>query len=316
MKLLRLDDNFTSLPQSIVTVGNFDGVHRGHALLLSEVVKRAREANVCSVAVTFDPHTRSVVFPELSQMTLTTLEEKAALIEGFGIDYLVVIPFDNEFRQLSATQFAEQILIKKLNALGWVMGEGHSVGKNHSGGKNFLHQVMSKYHINTFVVSLYKQDETVISSTQIRKLIIEGKIQKAVEGLSHPYLITVSRVEGTKTGTKLGYPTLNFRKPSSQKVIPPAGVYAAELEFKDRKVQGALYFGNCPTFSNRDIHFEFHVFEFGVDEPHYGEHCNLWLHRFIRSDISFSQESQLSEQITKDINEIREYFSQETHSWS
>ncbi|KMQ50679.1 Riboflavin kinase [Chitinispirillum alkaliphilum] len=309
---LGINDKLPPGQKSIVTVGNFDGVHKGHAILIDEVVKRCKAEDARSVVVTFNPHTRSVVYPELSQMLITTQDEKEILIESFGVDYLLVIPFNEQFSRLPSEDFVRTILADKLNCKGWVMGEGHSVGKNRCGKKNLLPEVVSKYHIKTIIANLYTQEDMVISSTQIRKLIIEGRISDAVALLGHPYLIRVQRTVGTKVGTKLGYPTLNFRKPSSQKVIPPAGVYAAELNFSGSKIQGALYFGNCPTFPDRDTHFEFHAFDLGNTEPINGEWCNIWLHRFIRKDIVFSNESELTVQIAQDINDIKEYFSQET----
>ncbi|MFP4013282.1 MAG: riboflavin biosynthesis protein RibF [Chitinispirillaceae bacterium] len=315
MKIIGLQDSLPSSEKSVVTVGNFDGVHRGHTFLIRQITRLAQEKGLRSVVVTFDPHTRSVVYPELYQMILTTFEEKASLISDLGVDYLLRIPFNEEFRGLSAEQFLERILINKLHVSDWMMGEGHSVGKDRAGGKKFLHSVTGKYHINVFTADLDTESETVISSTQIRKLIVEGRIADAVAMLGHPYLISAERTEGMKIGTRLGYPTLNFKKPSSQKVIPPAGVYAAELELRGRRVQGALYFGDCPTYSKRDIHFEFHAFNLDNQDPAVGETVHIWLHRHIRADVAFSEECELVDQITQDINEIRNFFSQETQKW-
>ncbi len=315
MKRLGIDDSLPCGQKSIVTVGNFDGVHKGHATLFNEVVKRSVANGACSVAITFEPNTKSVVYPELSPMLITTLDEKEILIESFGLDYLMVIPFDEDFRQLSPQEFVSNILVGKLRATGWVMGEGHSVGKDRRGGKNFLPEVVDKYHINMFTANLCTQDETVISSTKIRKLIVEGRITQAVDILGHPYLICVQRISGTKTGTKLGYPTINFRKPSSQKVIPPAGVYAAELEIRGVRIQGALYYGDCPTFTDRNIHFEFHALSFQGDEPRLDEWCRIWLHKFIRKDEPFGSEEVLRERIAQDIEDIKSFFYRREKTW-
>ncbi|MFP4162431.1 MAG: riboflavin biosynthesis protein RibF [Chitinispirillaceae bacterium] len=315
MKIISLQDILPSSQKSVVTVGNFDGVHRGHSILIHHITRLAREKDLKSVVVTFNPHTRSVLYPELPQMILTTFEEKATLIGDMGVDYLLKVPFDEQFRRLSPEQFLERILINQLHASYWVMGEGHSVGKDRSGGKKFLHSASGKYHITIFTADLDTESETVISSTQIRKLIVEGRIADAVAMLGHPYLISAERTEGVKIGTRLGYPTLNFKKPSSHKVIPPAGVYAAELQLRGKRIQGALYFGDCPTYSKREIHFEFHAFNLGDQDPLMGETVHIWLHRYIRADIAFSDECGLVDQITQDINEIRNFFSQEIQKW-
>ncbi|MDR0307707.1 MAG: hypothetical protein LBI42_12835 [Chitinispirillales bacterium] len=311
MKIITQRDTQPENLRTAVTVGNFDGVHSGHSFLIKKTVDIAHSEGIASVAVTFDPHTRNVLYPQLSSTLLTTFEEKAALIENLGVDYLLRIDFNEKFKRLGAEQFIEQILSKQLHASDWVMGEGHSVGRDRAKGKKNLHFEAAKYHISIFTAALETVDETVISSTQIRKLINEGRVSSAVAMLGHPYLIMVERSEGLKIGTRLGYPTLNFQKPRSQKVIPPSGVYAAEADLGGRKTKGALYFGDCPTYRGREIHFEFHALEFGDKEPVVGEAVNVWLHCFIRPDTAFMEESALVNQITEDINNIKKYFSQE-----
>ena len=311
MKIISLHDALPENFRSVVTIGNFDGVHSGHCRLIRHTVDLAASRGAASVVVTFDPHTRNVLYPQLSPMLLTTFNEKASLMENLGVDYLLRIDFNEKFKQLKSEEFIEQVLFKQLRACDWVMGEGHSVGRDRAGGKKILHSEAAKYHINMFTAVLAAIDETIISSTQIRKLINEGRIGDAVTMLGHPYLITVERSEGLKIGTKLGYPTLNFNKPRSQKVIPPSGVYAAEVDLNGKKTAGALYFGDCPTYRGREVHFEFHALEFDNSEPVVGEAVNVWLHRFIRPDIAFSEERALINQITEDINNIKIFFSQE-----
>jgi len=312
MKILGPEQNITDNEKTVVTVGNFDGVHRGHIALFSELSKRARDKGCKSVVVTFEPHTREVLYPELPVELLTTFEEKATLIEQCGIDYVMKIPFTQEFSELSPDQFVETILIDKLHATDWVMGEGHAVGKNRSGGKKFLHEAMGRYHITIFAADLYTRNTTVVSSTQIRKLIVEGRIAEAVGMLGHPYLITTERVEGIKLGVKLGFPTLNFRKPPSQKVLPPPGVYAASLSHGAANWNGALYFGECPTFTHREAHFEFHALALDRGTPpEPGERAHLWLYEFIRGDMGFADAQELAARIKKDIIKIRTIFTQE-----
>lgn len=311
MKIISQHEPLPENIKTVVTIGNFDGVHQGHRILINRTVEIAKSKGAKSVVVTFDPHTRNVLYPELPVMLLTTFEEKAALIENLSVDYLLRINFDEHFSGLEQDQFIKQVLFKQLHACDWVMGEGHSVGKNRAFGKKNLHSEAAKYHINIFTAILAAFDETVISSTQVRKLINEGRVQDAVAMLGHPYLITVEREKGLKIGTRIGYPTFNFKKPPLQKVIPPVGVYAAEIDIDGKKTKGALYFGDCPTFTGREIHFEFHALEVCDREPAVGEAVNLWLHRFIRPDMAFTDEKALAGQIKDDTNNIKTYFSQE-----
>jgi riboflavin kinase/FMN adenylyltransferase len=356
MKIITENDPVPEGLKTVVTVGNFDGVHRGHARLIARAVGLARERGAAAAAVTFEPHTRSVVYPELSTMLLTTFAEKAALMAKMGVDCLFCLNFDEKFRLTGQDEFVEKVLAERLNASAWVMGEGHHVGRDRGGGKKNLHFVCGKYHINTFAEPPEIEGEAVISSTRIRGLVAEGRMEEAARMLGRPYLIAAERVRGVGVATKnLKCPTLNFRRPEAGKVIPPAGVYAAEVEIiggarvgvntggisanginangigadgintddisaggisakKNRRLFGALYFGDCPTYANRDTHFEFHALNFGgadFIEPAAGEGVRLWLHKFIRPNIAFPSESALKGQIALDVNEIKKIFSEE-----
>ncbi|HUI92100.1 MAG TPA: riboflavin biosynthesis protein RibF [Chitinivibrionales bacterium] len=311
MKLIPYQKLPKSIKASVVTVGNFDGVHRGHAALISEVVKRAKEKGLASVIVTFDPHTRTVVSPESAQPVLSTLEEKAFLIGKLGADYLAWIPFNREFAETSSSDFVEKVIVGKLRAREWVMGEQHTFGKKQAGNKNFLQSGTGRNHIYVLPVAPLKLRETVVSSTEIRRKLLEGGVEEAVAMLGHPYLVSAARISGMQQGTKLGFPTLNFSRPSADKVLPPPGVYAAVLEHGARKWQGAFYFGNCPTFSNRDFHLEFHEFDFTGEVPGEGETAHLWLHGLVRKDMQFAKQDKLVAQMKKDVDAIKNFFAGE-----
>jgi len=322
MKIINEHDAPAGL-RTVATIGNFDGVHRGHARLIARTTGLARGSGAASAVVTFRPHTRSVVYPELSTMLLTTQYEKAALMAEMGVDYVFWVDFDEKFRDMEQEEFIEKILAGQLGAAGWVMGEGHHVGRNRADGKKNLHFVCGKYNINIFTEPLEVFGGAVISSTRIRALVSEGRITEAAAMLGRPYLIAAERVSGVNVAEKLGSPTMNFRRPEAGKVIPPAGVYAAEIEVRgvgvDKKyLTGALYFGGCPTYAGRETHFEFHALRFdkeSIVEPAIGEITHLWLHKYIRPDIAFQNESALSAQIKQDVNEIKKYFSQEMLEW-
>jgi riboflavin kinase/FMN adenylyltransferase len=322
--------------KTVVTVGNFDGVHRGHARLIARAVGLARETGAVAVAVTFEPHTRKVVYPELSTMLLTTMSERAALMAGMGVDYLFLARFDERFREMGQTEFVEKILAGRLRASAWVMGEGHHVGRGREGGNKNLHFVCGKYHINTYSEPPELYGGAMISSTRIRALVGEGRLREAREMLGRPYLIAAERVRGLHIASeRLGCPTLNFKMPEAGKVLPPPGVYAAELEIsgsginavdtnndsfnvygvnidnKNDRLYGALYFGDCPTYEGREAHFEFHAINFdrgNVAEPAAGESVSLWLREYIRPGIAFPNEEALKVQIELDVDKIKKVF--------
>jgi riboflavin kinase/FMN adenylyltransferase len=309
MRILTINDSLAPSERSVVTVGNFDGVHLGHQMLLREVGVRARSKGLVSVAVTFEPHTRQVASDLPLYPILSTFEEKVRLIEQLPIDCLVRIPFNDAMSRKSPEDFIEEILVNKLNCTEWVMGQGHAVGNNRTGNENFLRFIQGKYHFSTFVADLRTVEGHAVSSTQIRGHIMHGRIADAALLLGHPYLVLVERTTGRKLGTQLGYPTLNFKSPPSQKVIPPCGVYAAEMEYRGRREQGALYFGDCPTLrEKREVHFEFFSFNRGESGPSEGESASLWLHSFLRSDRQFASTADLTAGIAVDVETAKTFF--------
>jgi len=314
MNLINYKNLPSSVTGSVVSVGNFDGIHKGHETLIKDVVRRAREKGLASVIVTFEPHTRIVVQPQLEQPVLSTLEEKAVLLERFGVDYLAWIHFNAEFAALSAADFAEKVIAGALRAQEWVMGEQHTFGHDHSGNKNFLQASMGRNHIYIFPVAPLALGDIVVSSTEIRKKVVEGSIQEAVALLGHPYLVSAKRVSGIQKGSQMGFPTLNFARPTGNKVLPPPGVYAATLEHKAKKWRGAFYVGSCPTFSNRDFHLEFHEFDYSGEVPGEGETAHLWLHTLVRKDAAFASEGALVQQIKKDVTFIQNFFEEKENA--
>jgi len=310
MQLLHYQSLPKSITSSVISVGNFDGIHRGHELLIREVVKRAKDAGIASIIVTFDPHTRSVV-NDAVQPVLSTLEEKAVLLERLGVDYLAWIPFNAAFAALSPAEFLENVVKKEFRASEMVMGEQHTFGSKQAGDKNFLQSEAGRNHINIFAISTLTGGDLVISSTEIRKSLLAGLVSDSVEMLGHPYLISGTRVRGIQKGTELGVPTINFKLPTAHKVLPPSGVYAAELEYKKEKSTGALYIGDCPTFDNRDFHLEFHALNFSGHAPEAGETGCVWVHEMIRPDARFESQNELVIQMNKDVVSINNFFAGE-----
>lgn len=316
MRILTVNDTLAQDELSVLTVGNFDGVHRGHRKLLMEIVRRAAEKRVKSAAVTFEPHTRLVALNEKGYSLLTTFEEKAALIELIGVDYLMLVPFDEFMSRKEPADFIEEYLVRKLHMTEWVLGHGHAIGRNRTGNEKLLRMMGSKYHFIPSIVDLLAWDGSTVSSTQIRDFITQGRIAEAVMRLGHPYLISVEHTAGRKIGTKLGYPTLNFKSPPARKVIPLPGVYAAELEYRGRLEKGALYFGDCPTLhEEREVHFEFHSFYRGSEELVQGDRVLLWLHSFVRPDSVFPGTEELARTIAGDIETVKTFFQKEKGPW-
>jgi len=303
----------TKIPDStVIALGNFDGVHNGHRVLIEKIVSRAKQLRVKSCIVTFEPHTREVI--QKSCVTkLTTTSEKMVLFENFGVDICVVIPFDEGFAKMGKDEFSREILQKQLGCVELISGKNQHYGNKKCAylQKN-PHLSCGKNDFTDAVISLYGENNAVVSSTQIRKLLLTARVDEAVNLLGHPYLIMGTRIRGERVGTVIGYPTLNFTSPPvMEKIVPPSGVYVAEVTFNKSSLKGCLYYGDCPTFGNRELHLEFFSLDEVTLEPTVGGECALWLHRFIRRDKKFNSPKELVEQINADVEIIKRYFFKE-----
>lgn len=307
MQVITLANDTQLQHPTVMTMGNFDGIHMGHRVLLEKLVSRAQQMRVSSVVVTFEPHTREVVRGD-KVPRLSTLEEKVVLLEPFNIDYLVVIPFNKEIAFLGKEEFRENVLKKQLNVTEFIMGEDHRFGRNRSSEEKDLSFRDEKNHFSHIKIKLYGENSITAGSTEIRDFLVNGEISEAVNMLGHPYLVLGNRVRGKQIGTKLGYPTLNFTSPPSQKIVPPAGVYVAEVEFRTVRLKGCLYYGDCPTFGERELHFEFFSLDLVEQEPEVGEVCQIWIHQFIRNEIAFESSDTLVAQIERDVKTIKNFF--------
>lgn len=307
MQILRLHEGDRLELSSVVTMGNFDGVHMGHRILLEKLVCRAQQKHLVSVVVTFEPHTREVVTGE-EVPRLSTAREKELLLEEYGVDYLVEISFSPHYMAMGKEQFQQQVLIGQLSMKEFVSGEDHRFGnKKAESAKSTASKVENA--ILSTAIKLYGENGVVAGSREIRDHLAKGEVEAAVTMLGHPYLIVAKRVRGKQIGSENGYPTLNFKSnPQSSKIIPPAGVYAAEVQYQGQKLKGCLYYGDCPTYGDRDLHFEFYSLDLITVDPDVDEECLLWLHKHVRLDRAFSSTQALVTQITKDVETIKRYF--------
>jgi len=296
------------LPEkTIAALGNFDGVHNGHRILIEKVLLRAKQLRVKSCIVTFEPHTREVV-QKSCVIKLTTTDEKLLLFENLGVDICVIIPFDQKMLEMPKDEFQREILQKQLNCIEFISGENQKYGNLQKNPPN----TFGKNDFPDAVISLYGENNTIVSSTEIRKLLLAARVDEAVNLLGHPYLIMGTRIRGKQLGTVLGYPTLNFTSPSvMEKIVPPSGVYVAEVSYGKHSLKGCLYYGDCPTFGNRELHIEFFSLDEIISDPAVGGECALWLHRFIRRDKKFDSQEELVEQISADVKIIKRYFFKE-----
>jgi riboflavin kinase/FMN adenylyltransferase len=299
MKIFRkIEDIIRPLTNACVTIGNFDGVHRGHQQLFATVVNKARSINGTSVAITFDPHPLQILLPDGIKL-ISTCQQKEELIGLSGIDVLLVIPFTKEFAKMTADTFVADLLVKKLGVKELVVGYDYAFGKGRSGNIDFLKKQGSLYNFEVTVVEACYLGNQLVSSTKIRELVREGKMTAARELLGRCYQIRGTvRVGKQRGGKVIGFPTANL-KFNEEDLVPKHGVYVTQVFCEGRYYGGILNIGYNPTFGEEQLVAETHIFDFNEDI--YGKPIKVNLLKFLRSEKKFSGPQELAEQIGKDV---------------
>ncbi len=301
MKIHHSLDNFDAR-SPVVTIGTFDGLHKGHQVILERLKNLATKINGETVVFTFYPHPRVVTSPnEDSLRLLTTKDEKTELFRKYGIDHLIIYPFDKAFASLTYTEFVEDILVKKIGTKCLVVGYDHKFGKNREGGFEYLKKCAEKYNFSIEKMDALSTGEGEnISSTKIRAALQEGDIKTANHYFGHEFTLHGTVVKGKQLGRKMGFPTANIESSDKHKIIPGYGVYAVKVEFDGKTFNGMLNIGTRPTFNknadNRSI--EVNIFNFSGDI--YGKKLTLCFVDKIRDEKKFPGIESLVEQLKKD----------------
>ncbi len=287
-------------PDSVVTVGTFDGVHAGHRAIMDTLVRKAKEREARSVVVTFDPHPREIIDPRDDGIKLlTTLQERREILEELGIDRMVVIPFDRDFSLLSSEEFVRNIIHQKIGVQEFVIGYDHHFGRNREGTIETIEELGRELGFDAYVVSKKEVGAKTVSSTAIRKALSEeGDVEQAASFLQRPYRLNGMVIHGDKRGHKIGYPTANIRPQDNRKIIPRDGVYAVKLRFEGEWYGGMMNIGTRPTFEGSDRTLEVNIFDF--DEEIYGREVQVRFLRRIRDEMKFDGVEALKEQLAKD----------------
>lgn len=292
--------------ETIITIGNFDGIHLGHKALIQETFKLSQILNAKPVIVSFDPHPRMVLFPKSEFKLLTTLEEKIYLLSELGVNSLTLIPFTQTLSDLSPDLFVQEYIVDKLKAKGVVVGFNFRFGKEKMGNVEYLEKIAQKYNFIVKAVSPVISNGIIVSSSAIRNFIEKAEIEKANQLLGRPYLILGKVIKGKGRGRVLGFPTANIEV-SPQKMLPPAGVYAVWVTVKKKKFKGALNIGKRPTFEEKDLSTEVHILNF--EGEIYGEVIKIEIIKPIRKEIKFSSMEELKVQIKEDCKLVEKILS-------
>ncbi len=302
---MQVHNDINQLPEfrrAVLTIGSFDGVHRGHQKILAKVREEAAQVGGESIVITFHPHPRLVVDPGSEHIRLlTTIEEKIHLLRQYGIDHLVVVPFTLEFAQMSADEYIESFLIGRFHPHTVVIGYDHRFGHNRQGDINFMKWYGRKAGFRVVEIPPQLVDEVAVSSTRIREAIRTGDIRTANKLLGHYFPIIGPVVHGKKMGRELGFPTANVEVREKEKLLPPDGIYAAFVTYKNKRHKAALYIGRRPTVDGgRARAVEVHIFDFNKEIYH--DRLIVEVVDFIRPDQRFESADALRQQIQRDLD--------------
>lgn len=286
-------------------MGTFDGVHIGHKALIQKAVTQAQESHKKTVVVTYEPHPQTVVSPQNAPLLLTTLEEKIPLIEQSGIDELIIINFDQEFANLTARKFIDEILVGKLNPGHLMVGYNHAFGKNREGKVDNLKEASQIYNFKLEIVDPVDTQGEVISSSKIRRELTLGHFTRASQMLGHPYPIFGTVIYGSGLGKTLGYPTANLSVPEG-KLLPKAGVYSGRVRVGEKFYYSMVYIGTKPTLQQKEVFVEVHIFDLEGDL--YDQKLSLHLEEYVREDRKFESLAELKTQIQRDEILVKQYY--------
>ncbi|MCE3280583.1 MAG: riboflavin kinase/FMN adenylyltransferase [Bacteroidetes bacterium] len=297
--------DFKDVKNPVVTTGTFDGVHLGHQKIINRLKDVAREENGETVLITFYPHPRMVLFPEDNDLKLiNTQEEKIELLEQYGIDHLIIIPFTKEFSRLTSVEFVRNILVNQIRTKRLVIGYNHHFGRNREGSFEHLKEYGPLYGFEVEEIPAKDIDSIEISSTKIRNALQTGDVKTAASYLGHEFSLTGRVVDGKKIGRQIGYPTANIFVEDKYKIIPEDGVYAVKVRHDNRMYGGMLNIGNNPTVNGKHKTIEVNIFDFNKEI--YEENATIYFIERLRDEVKFNGLEELTEQLAIDkINSLK-----------
>lgn len=298
-----LPENVTG---TVVTVGTFDGVHLGHRAILREIERRAEARGLHSVLLTFDRHPLTVVRPEHAPPLLTTPNEKKQILAQFGIDYVAFVAFTRSLSRYTPEEFVRAVLVERLRASELVIGHDHGFGHDRSGDEDTLRALGGRYGFEVDVVDGVVVNGLPVSSTRIRHLLSEGRVDAAARALGRPYSVTGSIVHGMGRGRTLGFPTANIAPPTGGKLLPAEGIYAVRANLRTEIRDGLLHLGPRPTFAGSPPTIELFLLDF--DRDVYGEIVTVEFLKLLRGVRPFDSAVALIEQMRRDEEEAIRFF--------
>ncbi|MBN8685507.1 MAG: bifunctional riboflavin kinase/FAD synthetase [Chitinophagales bacterium] len=294
-------DQLPVFRNAVITIGTFDGVHKGHRQIIEKMKAEAAATGGETVIITFDPHPRKVVSSEFMGIRLiTTMEERIGLLEETGIDHLVVVPFTDVFANQSAEEYIHDFLVRKFHPHTIIIGYDHRFGRDRAGNFQLLETKAVNYGYSLMEIPKHVLENISISSTNIRKAIIHNDTETVNKVLGYDFFFSGLVVHGNKLGRKLGYPTANLKVRDDDKIIPGNGIYAvyAQPEGYTEKLKGMMSIGFRPTVDGKQRVIEVNIFDF--DKDIYDQQLKVYVRKYLRPELKFDGLEALVKQIDQD----------------
>jgi riboflavin kinase/FMN adenylyltransferase len=289
---------FKSEHPTVITIGTFDGVHAGHQKIIEKLVNTAKISNMESAILTFFPHPRMVLQKESDIKLINTIEERKKILSNSGIDHLIIHPFTHQFSRLTAREFVRDILVHKLKAKKIIIGYDHRFGRNRTADINTLKKFGEEYGFEVEEIGKQEVEDVAVSSTKIRKALLEGKVEKANSYLQQPFMLTGVVVRGKGLGKDFGYPTANLKIEETYKLIPKNGVYIVRAEIDEIPYFGMMNIGTNPTVGGTEQTIE--TYFFLLDQDLYGQKLEIELLTRIRDEKTFDSIDSLKRAMKQD----------------
>lgn len=274
-----------------VTIGTFDGVHIGHRKIIERLIESAKSQNLESCILTFFPHPRMILQPDIDLKLIHTISERIQILKSTGIDNLIVYPFTKQFSRLHAQEYIEDILVKKLNAKRVIIGYDHHFGQNRTADIQDLRTFGERFNFGVEEISKQDIENVSVSSTKVRNALHHGDLERANRYLGSNFFLTGKVVKGRQLGKELGYPTANLFIKEKYKLIPKKGVYVVKSEIADKIFYGMMSIGTNPTFGIMNQTIETYFFDLQTNL--YGETLQIELLKRIRDEEKFNSKEEL-----------------------
>lgn len=296
-------NNFKTISCAVATTGTFDGVHLGHRKILNQLVAKAKKVGGESVLLTFSPHPRTVLQPDVELELLSSENEKISLLEKTGIDHLIIHPFTREFSRTQSLDFVREFLVNKIGVKHLVIGYDHHFGRNREGSFDHLKEFGPIYGFEVEEIAAFDIDQVNVSSTKIRNALAEGNVELANMYLGAPYSISGRVIKGNQIGRTIGFPTANIECDFMQKLLPADGVYAGKLHVNGHTYNAMANLGSRPTIGSKQRKLEVHCI--GTDIHLYESEVRFELYKFLRGIEEFANLEALKKQLEVDKKEAK-----------